>query len=99
MLQGIDVNQRIEFVSKYDTTEPKTVFQFKPLSGSEMFGLQGKQDSFIMTVLNLSIVKIDNLPKGKDKKEFLNCLPSNVLNELFTKFNELNNISEEEEKN
>ncbi len=100
MLQGIDVSQRIEFVSRYDSSEPKTTFHFKPLSGSEMFSLQGgDKDSFVMKALNQSVVQIDNMPKGQNKKKFLESLPVNILNELFIRFNEINNISEDEEKN
>lgn len=99
MLYGIDINQRIEFVSKYDKDEPQTVFIFKPLSGSDVFSLQGEQDHFIIRVLNKSIVEIKNIPNNLKKEEYINTLPSKVLNELFDKFNEINQISDDDKKN
>lgn len=36
---GLDVNQRIEFVSKEDTTEPYTIFILKPLRSFEQMEL------------------------------------------------------------
>ena len=99
MLEGIDVNQRIEFISKYDKTEPKTKFYFKPLSGSDMFNVSRSKDNFVMTVLNMSIVNIENIPGNKNKEEYLNSLKTESLNELFEKFNEINNMSDDERKN
>jgi len=39
MIEGIDINQRIEYTLKSDTTEPKTVFVLRPLSGPEALEL------------------------------------------------------------
>ena len=99
MLQGIDVNERFEFISKLDKTEPKTKFIFKPLSGSDMFGLQGKDESFIIVVLDKSIVEIQNMPEGLSKEDYIRSLKSNALNELFEKFNEINNLTDDDIKN
>ena len=99
MLQGIDVNQRIEFISSSDKTEPKTKFYFKPLSGSDMFNIRDNKDGFILTTLDMSITEIKNLPKGMEKIDYLKTLRTKELNELFEKFNEINNVSDDEEKN
>lgn len=98
MLKGIDINERFEFVSKYDKTEPKTVFVFRYLTGSDMFSLRNSDEGFIINILEKSIVEIQNMPEGKSVSEFLRILPSNVLNELFEKFNEINDIDEEDKK-
>jgi len=99
MLEGIDINQRFEFISKEDKTEPKTKFIFRALSGSDMFSLQGKQDNFIVNVLELSIVEIQNMPEGFDKSQYIRSLKTESLNELFEKFNEINNVSDDDQKN
>jgi hypothetical protein len=99
MLQGIDVNQKIAFVSKYDKTEPKTTFYFKPISGSERFNLYSNPDNLIMNVLNKAIVEIYNMPNGLKKEDYLNTLNIEPLNELFEKFNEINTVSDDDKKN
>lgn len=99
MLAGIDINQRIEFVSKFDKTEPKTKFVFRPLSGSDMFSIGSQGDSFIIAALNKSIVSIENIPKGLEKEDYINSLQTEHLNELFEKFNDINNISDDDKKN
>jgi len=99
MLQGIDVKQRYEFTSKQDNTEPKTVFTFRALSGSDMFSLQNSDDSFIVRVLDQSIVEIKNMPEGFTKEEYVRSLRVDALNELFEKFNEINNVTDDDKKN
>lgn len=38
MIKGIDINQRVEYTFKNDTTDPKTVFVIRPLSPTEFAG-------------------------------------------------------------
>lgn len=107
MLSGIDPNQRIEFSSVADTSDPKTVFVFKPLSGSDMLrfaGLvEGDQMKFkgqqILEFLAACIVEVRNFEGATEVKEILDMLPVSVLTELMQKAGELNNITDKEAKN
>ena len=108
MLQGIDVNKRIEFTSTHDTTDPKTVFVFQPLSGASMFSIAkfAKNDILeisgddVLGFLEKSIVEIKNFGNASlSVKEVLQILPSNVLAELFKKMAEINNLTEQDKKN
>lgn len=94
MLKGIDVNQRIEFISKYDTSEPKTIFILKPLSSFEMMEL-GKLES-IEFYLEKSIVEVKNF-NGLDIKGSLSAISVKVLGELIECINKINKLSDEEE--
>jgi len=98
MIQGIDINQRIEFVSKRDTTEPKTVFIFKPLSGFEMLKVQETIDENqkIKKFISETVVSISGV---EDKNQFIESLPITILGELLEKANEINSFSETEIKN
>ncbi len=95
MLQGIDINQRIEFISAYDTTDPKTVFVFKPLSGFEMIKLS-ESGLDIQQFLQKTIAEIHGV---EDKDKFLTSLSVKILAELINKANEINKITEQEIKN
>ena len=107
MLEGIDVQQRVEFSLKSDKPEPTTVFILKPLSGSEMFNFSravsdGKMTLFgdrIVDLLVASVVEIKNYKKGWDVEQSIRTFKIDDLAELLEKVNSLNNISEEEAKN
>lgn len=107
MLKGIDVNERIEFVSKEDVSDPKTVFVFKLLSGAEMIGfsrfmedgqLKLSGDNVIDFIDN-SIVEIKNFSNDLPKRSVISSLPANILTELFTQISKINNLSKGDEKN
>jgi hypothetical protein len=109
MLQGMDINQRVEFTSSADKTTPKTKFILKPLTASEMLEttkyvqggkLELNQD-YVMDLLDKSIVEIKNPDiKEKDKiNAFINSLTPVILVELINKVTSLNRLSEDEEKN
>lgn len=106
MLEGIDINQRIEFTLTSDKTEPKTVFVLKPLSGADMFSFSSdiKDGKLTLTgdkiieLLEKSVVQVKNY-KTDNIKESLNMLKINDLAELLAKVNSINNISEDEAKN
>ncbi len=107
MLEGIDINQRIEFSLKADVTEPKTVFILKPLSGSDMFnfsshvsdGKMSLSGDRIIDLLEKSVVEIKHYKDNLTVAEALKTLKIDSLAELLEKVNSLNNISEEEAKN
>lgn len=98
MIQGIDVNQRIEFVSENDKVEPKTIFVFRPLSGFEMLEIEDgeKGNLKIRKFLNETICEIKGI---ENKESFINSLPIAILGELIKKANEINSFSEIETKN
>lgn len=94
MLQGLNTNERIEFVSKYDLTEPKTVFVLKPLSGYESTSINNLFES-----LMLVIVDIRNIPEQTSKEDYIKSLDQQSFTELVMKINSLNKVTENEKKN
>ena len=104
MIKGIDLNQRVEYVSKYDNSEPKTVFIFKPLSASEMIDTIGSESSTylkgskIIEYLDLVICEIKNA-EFTDKKTYLDSLPSLVVSELVSESSSMNNMTASDQKN
>ena len=107
MIRGIDVTQRIEFISKEDKDEDKTVFVLKPLTASEVINISGmmtsgkaKTGDYMFELVSLSVVQIKNPDKkGEEVKDFLGTLPANILVEIADEVNKLVNISEKERKN
>ena len=98
MLKAIDVNQRIEFSSKDDKSDPKTIFVFRPLSGIEMLQFSQGSKEDIRNMLVKSLVEV----KGYDHtdiEQVVDSLPLNVVGELIQKVNAINNFTGEEEKN
>jgi len=103
MLKGIDVSQRIEFISKEDKDEPKTVFVLKPLGGGDMLRLSanGEMSSdSIFKMIKESIVEIKNYKLNTlSKDEMLDSLPPAVIGELLEQVNSINRLTKEETKN
>lgn len=107
MLKGIDVNQRIEFVSKEDKSDPKTVFVLRPFSGIEMVSMSQFFDSGKMTLsgdgivafLEKSIVEVKNFKDGMSVKEIISQLSGAVLGELVNEIAAINNITGQDQKN
>lgn len=96
MLKGLDITQKIEVVSDYDKSEPKTTFLIKPLSGLDMFS---GEDINVKTILLKSVVEIKNF-KGKGSiEDILSSLPRKVITELIVKINEINTITDDDQKN
>ena len=108
MLEGINLDQRIEYSCKGDH-EPKTVFVFKPLSGFEMLGLsshfQGDQltlnSGYIQEILGMSIIEIKHpdISSEGDVKRFISVQAIGVLTELTMKAMSVNHLMDEESKN
>lgn len=99
MLEGIDVSQRIEFVSTKDKTEPKTVFVLRPLSGIDRINIrQNSSKSAIEAILETSIVEIRH---GKDLsvKDYIKTLDIDVINEIVGKINDISDIKDDDRKN
>ncbi len=96
MLKGIDINQKIEFSSKTDKEETKTIFVLKPLSGIQMLEING-----IVSLLLEAIFEIKNPDVlGKDDIEkYLNTCSTGVLTELIDEINKINKITDDESKN
>jgi hypothetical protein len=98
MLEGIDVGQRINFTSKKDKTEPKTVFVLRPLSGIDRLNILQSVDSSVQTALETSIVEIKN-NNNISKEDYIKTLDLSVLDELMEKINNISNIKDDDEKN
>lgn len=102
MLKGIDIRQRIDFVSSLDIGEPKTVFVLRPLSKLQMtiFSTINDRDSeeALNFYLERTIVEVKNFDTD-NIKEAIAMLDSDTLGELIMKANQLNNVSKEEAKN
>lgn len=103
MLEGIDLNQRIEFVSSYDKLEPKTVFVLRPLSGVELLGLGGTIEGgkikltrdYILDLISKSLVEIKNSESGKTNQEMVESLNFLVLGELINRIADINSLKNE----
>lgn len=98
MIIGVDLKQRVEFISSQDISEPKTVFIFKPLSGFEMMGFMdlSENNSKMFDYLNACIESIQNAEGSKE--EYLKSLPIKVIAELLNKALEVNNLSVADKK-
>jgi hypothetical protein len=107
MLQGININERIEFISKDDNSEPKTIFVLKPFSGVDMLNISQQfkdgrlilSGEEILTILEKSIVEIKNFSEAIPIKEIISRLPGTILGELITKIGIINNLTKEDQKN
>lgn len=101
MLKGIDVNQRIEYVSKKDTDEEKTVFVFKPLSGMDMLDMQSvmteMNSNSVTKFLKSSIAEIKNYTTD-NVEDALKTLPADILAELVEEAVKVNNLTDEDKK-
>ena len=108
MLEGIDLDQRIEYSCKGDTDNP-TVFIFKPLDGFEMLDISnnvkdGKlslDKSYIKSMLGSSIVEVKNpdLTKSGDIDKFISMQDVTILTELTFKAMRVNKLMDDEAKN
>jgi hypothetical protein len=107
MLKGIDVNQRIEFTSQYDTEETKTVFVFRPLTSEEKNNLKSPVDgsvklmgTAIFDFLEKCIVEIRNFELGATIREKLVSIKDErVVAELITFGGSLSEMSGQDAKN
>ena len=109
MLTGVDLSQRIEFSSKTDTSDPKTVFIIRPLSGVEVLDLAkfltGNQlhldKSYVVELLGGAVVEVKNPDiTGREKiVEFIVSLSPTVLMELVGETGRINNLTGQEQKN
>ena len=98
--KGIDVRQRIEFISSIDNIEPKTVFVLRPLSSLEktvFLSMTDRKESVLFYITN-SIVEIKD-SEFESKEDAINSIDDVTLGELLSKINEINGISKEEAKN
>lgn len=100
MLQGINVNDRIEFISKHDKDDPKTIFILRPLTADEVLKTANVKDSYksLMKMLELSIVEIKNF-EHTEIKIAIESLSTGVINELLETVNKINHITDDEAKN
>ncbi|NCD17873.1 MAG: hypothetical protein EOL91_11320 [Actinobacteria bacterium] len=97
MLNFIDTRQRVEFISEYDKTEPKTVFILKPISGIDRINsFEGNQYSAKKTISN-ALVEIKNCG-DLSKDEVIESISLDVINELFSKINEMSEVDADGKK-
>lgn len=109
MLKGVDLSQRIDFSSKEDRGDQKTVFIMRPLSGIEMLDISKHVDGgqlrltkeYILEMLELAVVEIKNPDKKKEEeiKEFILSLSPSILMELVAEAGKINKFTENDEKN
>lgn len=106
MIKGIDVNQRLEYVSKYDDAEPKTVFIFRPLTAEEKNNLSDDSGTVklvgtkIFDFLEKTIVEIRNFPIAGTIREQLNSISDeNIVVELIQESGKLSNMTRQDQKN
>ena len=107
MLKGINVNERIEFISKDDNSEPKTIFVFKPITGADMIkiseGANGSElkltSEKIFALLELTICEIKNFEPQGSISDMLKSLQPLVLTELVNEAMSLNRMTGQDRKN
>lgn len=98
MLEGIDINQRIEFISSCDITEPKTIFVFRPLGGVEMMRYQElNKPEVLLEFLNTTIVDIKNC-NNPDKIAYIKSIDKNAISEIVIKALSINELTGEDKK-
>ena len=107
MLQGIDLNQRVEYSDDSDS-EPKTIFVLRPLSGVEMIDLGGAVKTIdgkavlsglaLYGIVEKSVVEIKNFGRDLPREEILKSLSPLSLGKLANRITELNNITADEKK-
>jgi hypothetical protein len=100
MIEGINIDQRIEFTLD-DDKEPKTVFLFRPISGTDMLNIQSRakglpEGEAIAELLSVTIAEIVGV---ENKHKFLRSLPIEVLNKLIDKHTEINILKDDDQKN
>ena len=99
MLTGININERVEFISKYDKNEPKTVFTMRPLTGLEMLKFSSGMNEDLVKMVEASIVSVKDFEGLKEVRDIINALPMLVLGELVQQVNKLNKVTEDDAKN
>lgn len=102
MLKGIDIRQRIEFVSSQDTSEPKTVFVLRPLSSIEMMEFSSSSEKGNIAAMKFylenSIVEVKNFLTENIEDAICSIDPM-TLGEMITELNKINHITGDETKN
>lgn len=106
MLKGIDLNQRIEFSSKSDDSEPKTIFVFKPMDTEAMLKFSADSQNGQLKItgtkvfdfLELSIIEINNYQEGKIS-DLLRTFPISVIAELVEEAGSINKMTGTDQKN
>ena len=94
MIEGININERVEFSLSTDVTEPKTVFVLRPLSGLELMKFSDfTNPDMLRKYLDLSIIEIKN-----GERSVIDRLNPRELNELAGRCFSLNNLLDEDKK-
>ena len=99
MLTGINVNERVEFSSKFDKNDPKTVFILRPLTGLEMLKFSSGSIEDIVKMVEASIVSVTDFSGAKEIRDVINSLQMNVLGEVIQAINAINKVTEQDVKN
>lgn len=106
MIRGIDVNQRVEYVSQYDDGDTKTIFVLRPLTGEEKNNLSDENKEVklvgtkIFDFLEKCVVEIKNFPISGTVRQQLNAIgDERIIVELITECGKLNNMSRQDQKN
>lgn len=102
MLKGIDIRQRIEFVSSKDTSEPKTVFVLRPLSSLEMIEFTALKEKGriprMKFYLETSIVEVKNFSTN-NVIEAIDSIDMETLGEITSELTKINHPTESDIKN
>lgn len=106
MIRGININQRVEFVSAYDEGEPKTIFVFKPLTAEQKNNLADDSGNVklvgtkIFDFLELTIAEIRNFPIAGTIRDQLNSISDEkVIVELIQEAGKFSNMTRQDQKN
>ena len=107
MLKGLNMSQRIEFSSVTDTSDPKTIFVLRPLSGEEQENFKDAEGNKlklsgtkIYDFLSTAVVEIKNFDIAGSVREQLNTITdSNILAELIREAANLSQMLKDDQKN
>ena len=106
MIEGLNIKNTIEFTSKNDVSDPKTVFVLRPLKAHEILDAGNVSDGkmrlsgqYVVQMIESSVVEIRNYNTEGTIREKVESLPLSVMTELINKISEINNLSEKEAKN
>ena len=114
MIEGLDLNQRLTFVSDDDKGDPKTEFIFRPLKGSEKINISALYNGgavrmtgyFLLGMIKAAVVEIKNPDLNRETPEstdalmaYLDRLPAGIIVEFGGRIQDLLELSGEEAKN
>lgn len=108
MIQGIDPNSTIDYVSKFDLLEPKTVWKLSSLTVRSFYKINALLSDSTKTlegmceIIKLGLKGYENFMGRTDNKitdDLLDKIPLPIMSELSNKIVEISRLTEAQIKN